>query len=236
MLRRALVLSAVLLLTIELPAFGYPVILVHEAMIDVCWKSNLKPLLPKDLPKATEAELNEAQAYVYGGSILQDMGDYLHGSHFFSDLTHYVRSGDFVEAMLRDAQNVNEYAFALGALAHYATDLEGHKLGTNVAEPLLYPKLAGKYGSPMTYEENPLAHIKTEFGFDVVQVAQQRYAPEAYHGFVGFSVSESVLNRDFEETYGLELKKALKEEERAINSYRNAVSKQIPEATPSRGA
>ncbi len=130
--------------------------------------------------------MKQAQAYVYGGSILQDMGYYPHGSHFFSDLTHYVRSGDFVEAMLRDAQNVNEYAFALGALAHYATDVEGHKLGTNVAEPLLYPKLAEKYGSPMTYEENPLAHIKTEFGFDVVQVAQQRYAPEAYHGFVGF--------------------------------------------------
>ena len=59
-------------------------------------------------PNATKDELRQAHAYAYGGAIIQDMGYYPHGSHFFSDLTHYVRSGDFVIALLRDSQDLNE--------------------------------------------------------------------------------------------------------------------------------
>jgi hypothetical protein len=57
------------------------------------------------------------------------MGYYPHGSLFFSDLTHYVRSGDFVLALLRDAIDVYGCALALGALAHYAADNEDHPMG-----------------------------------------------------------------------------------------------------------
>jgi hypothetical protein len=159
------------------------------------------------------------------------MGYYPHGSFFFSDLTHYVRSGDFVLALLRDSQDLDGYAFALGALAHYAADNEGHPLGTNRAVPLLYPKLLQKYGTVVTYEEDRLAHIKTEFGFDVLEVAQGRYAPDNYHDFIGFGVSAPLLEQAFHETYGLDLKTVLSDEDKVLGSYRHDVSQLLPKAT-----
>jgi hypothetical protein len=212
------------------PGYGYAV-LAHQALIDTTWESHVKPLLKARYPDATEAELSAAQAYAYGGSIIQDLGYYPHGSAFFSDLTHYVRSGDFVLALLRDAQNVYDYAFALGALSHYATDNQGHRLATNRAVPILYPKLKSKFGDIVTYEDDTLAHVKTEFGFDVLQVAQGQYAPESYHDFIGFEVSRPLLDQAFQQVYGVELVSVLEDEEKALNSYRRDVSKLIPEAT-----
>ncbi len=212
------------------PTRAYAV-LSHEAIIDATWETHLKPALLKKFPDATEEQLSGAQAYAYGGSIIQDMGYYPYGSHFFSDLTHYVRSGDFIVALLRDAKDLDEYAFALGAMAHYAADNDGHRIGTNRAVPILYPKLRKKYGDSVSYEQDPLAHVKTEFGFDVLEVAQERYAPDSYHDFIGFEVARDLLDRAFCETYGLELKNVLLDESRALNSYRRDVSKLLPKAT-----
>ena len=159
------------------------------------------------------------------------MGYYPHGSKLFSDLTHYFRSWGFVIALARDSQNINDYASALGALAHYSSDNNGHHLGTNLAVPMLYPKLAKKYGSVVTYEDDPIAHVKTEFGFDVIEVVQGRYTAENYHNFIGFAVSIPLLERAFLETYGLELKAIFTDEDRSINSYRNTVGNLLPKAT-----
>jgi hypothetical protein len=210
---------------------GAYAVLAHEAIIDAVWETDIKPLLLTRFPGSTEEQLSEAQAYAYGGSIIQDMGYYPYGSHFFSDLTHYVRSGDFVQALLRDAKDLDDYAFAVGALAHYAADNDGHRLATNRAVPLLYPKLQKKYGDTIWYEQDPLAHTKTEFGFDVLEVAHESYAPDGYHDLIGFEVSQDLLDRAFEQTYGLRLKDVLLDEDKALNSYRHAVSKTIPMAT-----
>jgi hypothetical protein len=206
-------------------------VLAHEAIIDSAWDTNIRPLLLKRFPQATPEELKEAHGYSYGGAIIQDMGYYPHGSHLFSDLTHYVRSGDFVLALLRDAKDVDGYAFALGALSHYAADNDGHLIGVNRAVPLLYPKLKKKYGDSVTYEDDPLAHVKTEFGFDVLEVAQGRYAPDSYHDFIGFEVSVPLLEQAFQETYGLDLKSVLSDEDKVLGSYRYDVSKLLPKAT-----
>jgi hypothetical protein len=211
-------------------SFGYSV-LSHEAIIDVVWHTHIVPLLKKRFPNATPEELRRAHAYAYGGSIIQDMGYYPYGSRFFSDLTHYVRSGDFIQAMLRDARDINEYAFALASLSHYAADNDGHRMATNRAVPLLYPELRKKYGDEVTYEDSPIAHTKTEFGFDVLEVAKQRYAPDAYRDFIGFEVAQPLLERAFKDTYGLDLNMVLKEEAKALGSYRHAVSRIIPKAT-----
>ena len=191
-------------------------VLAHEAIIDSVWDTNIRPLLLKRFPDATAEELKEAHGYAYGGAIIQDMGYYPHGSFFFSDLTHYVRSGDFVLALLHDSKDLDGYAFALGALAHYASDNEGHPIGTNRAVPLLYPKLKTKYGDSVTYEEDKLAHVKTEFGFDVLEVARGRYAPDTYHDFIGFGVSVPLLEQAFQETYGLDLKTVLINEDEVL--------------------
>jgi len=159
------------------------------------------------------------------------MGYYPYGSPFFSDLTHYIRSGDFIQALIRDAKNIHEYAFALGALAHYAADTHGHRIGTNRAVPILYPGLRKKYGDAVSYEDSQLAHVKTEFGFDVLQIARERYAPEGYHDFIGFEVARRDLDQAFLETYGLPLKEVLLNEDKALSSYRRDVSKLIPKAT-----
>jgi hypothetical protein len=206
-------------------------VLAHEAIIDSAWDTNMRPLLLRRFPDATPEQLKEAHGYAYGGAIIQDMGYYPHGSFFFSDLTHYVRSGDFVLALLRDSQDLNGYAFALGALAHYAADNDGHPIGTNRAVPLLYPKLKKKYGDTVTYEEDRLAHVKTEFGFDVLEIAQGRYAPDNYHDFIGFGVSVSLLEQAFQETYGLDLKSVLSDEDKVLGSYRHDVSQLLPKAT-----
>lgn len=90
------------------------------------------PTLLKRFPNASPDKLLQAHAYVYGGAIIQDMGYYPFGNKFFSDLTHYVRSGDFVLALIAESRDLNEYSFALGALAHYAADTSGHRLQPTV--------------------------------------------------------------------------------------------------------
>jgi hypothetical protein len=130
----------VLVLVTSPGAHGYSV-LTHEAIIDSTWDSAIRPLLLKRFPAATPEDLNGAHAYAYGGCIIQDLGYYPFGSKFFSDLTHYVRSGDFILSMIRESQDLNEYAFALGALAHYAADNNGHRMATNPSVPILYPRL-----------------------------------------------------------------------------------------------
>src|SRR5271170_237563 len=206
-------------------------VLAHEAIIDSAWDTNLRPLLLERFPSATAEELKEAHGYAYGGAIIQDMGYYPHGNKLFSDLTHYVRSGDFILALLRDSKDLDGYAFALGALSHYAADNDGHLIGVNRAVPILYPNLKKKYGEVVTYEENPLAHVKTEFGFDVLEVAQGRYAPESYHDFIGFAVSVPLLEQAFQETYGLDLNSVFSDEDKVLGSYRHDVSQLLPKAT-----
>lgn len=226
----AMLAAATLFLTCPAPSAAYSV-LSHEAIIDAAWDTNIKPLLLKRFPDSTQDELHEAHGYAYGGAIIQDMGYYPHGSLFFSDLAHYVRSGDFVRIMLQDSKDLDEYAFALGAMAHYAADIDGHSLGTNRAVPILYPKLKKKHGDFVTYEDDPLAHVKTEFGFDVLEIAKERYAPQSYHDFIGFQVALPLLEQAFRETYGLELRDVLQDESKVMGSYRRDVSKLIPRAT-----
>src|SRR5437588_1637877 len=206
-------------------------VLTHEAIVDSTWDSGIKPLLLKRFPAATADDVLAAHAYAYGGCIIQDLGYYPFGSKFYSDLTHYVRSGDFILALLRDSEDLNEYAFALGALSHYAADNNGHRMATNVAVPLLYPQLQLKFGNSVTYADDPFSHSKTEFGFDVFQAAKSRYASEAYKGFVGFQVAKRVLQRAFEDTYGLRLEQVFFNVDLAIGSYRRAVGTVLPALT-----
>jgi len=224
--------SPLLVLLIALtPAVEAYSVLTHEAIIDASWEQELKPLLLARFPGTTDDQLRDAHAHAYGGAIIQDMGYYPFGSKFFSDLTHYVRSGDFIVALIRDSQDLNEYAFALGALAHYAADNEGHPIGVNRAVPMVYPKLARKFGRVMTYEDDPNSHLKTEFAFDVVQVARGQYASQTYHDFIGFQVSKELLQRAFEATYSLPLKDQFTSIDLALGTYRFAVSELIPEMT-----
>lgn len=219
-------LAAILLLLASPQVQAYSV-LSHEAIIDSAW-DHIRGLLLQRFPAATPDQLRTAHAYAYGGSLVQDLGYYPHGSHFFSDLTHYVRSGDFIEALLRDSQDLNEYAFALGALAHYAADDDGHR-AVNRAVPMLYPELAERYGPVVTYEDDPAAHLKTEFGFDVLEVAKGQYAPDAYRDFIGFDVATPLLKRAFQDTYSIPLQ-SLGDIDRAVGSYRYTVHSTIPKA------
>jgi hypothetical protein len=205
-------------------------VLTHEETVDLVWTDQLRPLLLKRFPTLTEEQLKEAHGYAYGGAVIQDLGYYPFGSVEFSDLVHYVRSGDFVRELLAQSQDANEYAFALGALAHYASDIAGHP-AVNQAVSIQYPKLRAKYGNSVRFAEDHTSHLKTEFGFDMVQVAKNRYASEQYHDFIGFQVSKSLLERTFPIVYGVELKDVLAHEDLTIGSYRFAISRMIPQMT-----
>ena len=226
-IRIVAILMATLLCTSS--SFAYSV-LTHEEIVDLVWTNELRPLLLQRFPDLTEEQLTEAHSYAYGGAVIQDLGYYPFGSVEFSNLVHYVRSGDFVQELLRQSQDANEFAFALGALAHYASDIAGHP-AVNQAVSIQYPKLRAKYGNSVRYAEDHTAHLKTEFGFDMVQVAKNRYASQQYHDFIGFQVSKPLLERTFPIVYGVELKDVLAHEDLAIGSYRFAVSRLIPQMT-----
>ncbi|MGY3089539.1 hypothetical protein ACVWYF_002587 [Hymenobacter sp. UYAg731] len=229
MLRIYSCLLVLLLALASRPAAGYAV-LTHQANIDSTWERCLVPAIMKRYPGSTPEQLVDAKAYAYGGAIIQDMGYYPFGSVLFTNLTHYVRSGDFVHNLIDEARDLNDYAFALGALAHYSADLDGHAEGTNRAVPLVYPELKAKYGNAVTYEQGPKQHSQLEFSFDVVQLASGKYHSQDYHQKIGFKVSKAPLERAFLKTYGLELGQVIVNVDLSIASYRFAVSQLIPTA------
>ncbi|PYT26283.1 MAG: hypothetical protein DMG57_22090 [Acidobacteria bacterium] len=173
---------------------GYSV-LSHEALVDAVWDPLIKQLLLRAYPDASEADVVKAHTYAYGGSVIQDMGYYPFGNRYFSDLAHYVRSGDFIKSLFDEAQDIDEYAFALGTLAHYAADNYGHPLAVNLSVPEMYPELRKKYGKSVTFAQDPKAHVMVEFSFDVAQVAGGGYLPGTYHNFIGFEVAQKSLER-----------------------------------------
>jgi hypothetical protein len=205
-------------------------ILTHEQVVDLLWEDRLQPMLKARFAGLTDEQLKEAHAYAYGGSLVQDMGYYPFGNKYFSDLTHYVRTGDFVAALVKDAQTANEYAFALGALAHYAADNAGHP-AINQAVAMEFPKLRKKYGDVVTYEDSPRSHIRAEFGFDMTEVAKNHYTSDRFHDFIGFEISQPLLERVFPEVYGLNFSDVIHNEDLAIGTFRRAVSQVIPEMT-----
>jgi hypothetical protein len=205
-------------------------VLTHEEIVDLLWRDEIQPLLLARYPGLSDDQMREAHAYAYGGAVIQDLGYYPFGSQEFSNLVHYVRSGDFVRELLLESQDIDEFAFALGALSHYASDIAGHP-AVNQAVAIEYPKLRAKFGKSVRYAQDKTAHLKTEFGFDTVQVAKNRYASQQYHDFIGFQVSKSLLERVFPVVYGVELKDVLTHEDLAVGSYRFAVSRLIPQMT-----
>ena len=222
-------IAALLLLVSPSSSAGYSV-LAHEALIDLAWADQIAPLLKRRFPAASTQEVREARAYAYGGSLIQDLGYYPFGSHFFTNLVHYVRSGDFVEALIRESRTVDEYAFALGALAHYASDNAAHPT-VNHALPMIYPKLRAKYGDDVLFADSPARHVMVEFAFDVLQVARGQFKSDAYQNLIGFEVARPLLERAFYETYGLELKEVFGDVDLAIGTYRKAASQIIPDVT-----
>jgi len=227
MARLAVWLLTILLLTNSASAYS---VLTHEQIVDDSWDSQIAPQLRRAFPDATAEQVRQARAYSYGGCLIQDLGYYRFGNRTFSDLTHYVRTGDFVSALIRNASNVNEYAFALGALAHYASDNTGHP-AVNRIVPLQFPKLARKYGDVITYAEDRKTHIRSEFGFDVIQVAKNRYTPEIWRSRIGFEVPPAALDRAFRETYGLGLDDVFSDLENALGTYRWAITDFVPQIT-----
>ena len=205
-------------------------VLTHEQVVDLLWEDRIQPMVKARFPDLTDKQLREAHAYAYGGSLVQDMGYYPFGSRYFSDLTHYVRTGDFVMGLLQESRTANEYTFALGALAHYAADNSGHPMVNHVVA-MEFPALQKKFGDVVTYANSPKAHIRAEFGFDMTQVAKNRYTSDRYHDFVGFEISQGLLERVFPKVYGIKFDDVVDDEDVAIGSFRHAVSKVIPEMT-----
>ena len=202
--------------------------LTHETIIDIAWDSGIKPVLLSRYPNTTPDQLRIAHGYAYGGSVIQDAGYYPFGHPSFSDLTHYVRTGDFVTNLIHQARDVNELAFALGALSHYIGDTMGHMDAVNPSVAIEFPDLARKYGSVVTYEESPHAHVRTEFAFDIDQLSHSRFAPAGYLRHVGFHVPRGLLERAFYTTYGLPLSSVIGNESHAIESYDWSVRQFLP--------
>lgn len=206
-------------------------VFAHEAVIDASWEKYLKPAIKARYPNVADTTLKNAHAYAYGGSLIADMGYFPFGNVYFTNLAHYVRSGDFVDNLLNESENVYEYAFALGALSHYVTDKYGHSLATNLAVPVIYPKMREKFGNVVTYDDNHITHSRMEFAFDVIQTAKGNYSPQAYHDFIGFKVARPVLERAFLKTYGQPLTSVFSDLDLTIGTFRWTVKNLLPGIT-----
>ncbi len=226
---RSLMALLLLLLIPARPAAAYSV-LSHEEVVDMAWLTTIVPMLKARFPNMTDADIVTAHSYAYGGSVIQDIGYYPFGNPYYSDLLHYVRTGDFVSSLIRESKDPNEYAFALGALAHYCGDVYGHP-AVNVATANEFPKDRKLFGHIVTYDNDKVAHLRTEFGFDVIQVAHGRYSQQNYRDFIGFQVSKTLLENAFQETYGVPMNSVMTHEDLAIATYRKAVSSIIPNMT-----
>lgn len=178
-------------------------LLSHEQLIDLTWDDSIVPLLKSQYPNLTPAELDRARSFAYGGCVIQDMGYYPFGDGFFSDLTHYVRTGDFVLALFRNAHNANELAFAAGALSHYVGDSIGHSEATNRAVAMQFPKLAARYGDSVNYAEGKHQHVQVEFAFDIDEIGKHHLAPIEYLRHIGLRVPTHQLALAFYQTYGI---------------------------------
>jgi hypothetical protein len=227
---RLFVLTSLFLLFFPLSSGAYSV-LTHEALIDANWESTILPALRQKYPTATEEDLKSARAYAYGGAVAPDMGYYPFGSKLFTNLVHYVRSGDFVQSLLDEERNLNEFAFALGVLCHYMADTYGHPLGTNKSVPIVYPKVGKKFGNVVTYAQDKTSHLRMEFGFDVLQTGRGNYASASYHNFIGFSVADSLLGRAFSKTYGLDINSVFPNLSLAVGTFRWTVKNLFPSIT-----
>ena len=191
----------ILFTLIFIRSFSYS-ILTHEAIVDAAWEGTIRPALLAKYPEGDNPEaLRNAKAFAYGGAIMPDMGYFPFGNKMFTNLIHYVRGGDFINALISQATNMNELAFAYGAMAHYTSDNYGHPIGVNPSVPLLYKKMKKKFGDYVIYSQNPISHRRVEFAFDIIQVSRGQYAPKAYHNFIGFMVAEEQLKRAFLQTY-----------------------------------
>ncbi len=207
---------------------GAYAIFTHQELIDLVWDRSIRPVLLERFPGLSERQLNEARAYAYGGSVIQDMGYYPVGHPYFSELTHYVRTGDFVAALFRTARNADEFAFAIGALSHYVGDSIGHAEAVNPAVGATFPNLVHKFGPVVSYEEAPIDHARVELGFDIAQLAKRRYTPEQFRRHVGFRVADQALDRALLETYGFGLGSTLGHVRPGAASYRFSVHRLMP--------
>jgi hypothetical protein len=216
-----------LLLASARPAGAYSV-LTHEELIDLTWTDSIRPLLLERYPNLTPGQLREARAYAYGGCVIQDLGYYPFAKPFFSDLLHYVRSGDFIRALFRNAQNADDVAFAIGALSHYFGDTIGHPRAVNLSVGKEFPALAARYGPNVNYAEGPHQHVRAEFAFDIDDIARHRLAPERYLNHIGFAVPIPLLTRAFYDTYGLDLSKTLGIHRLTLRGYRFSVRTLLP--------
>lgn len=217
------------------PFFAKPLgVFSHEAIIDAAWDKTIVPLLKSKFPNATPDQLKEAHAYAYGGAVTPDMGYYPLGSHFFTNLVHYVRSGDMIKSLLNNAQNLNQFAFAIGFLSHYYADNFGHPMATNKSVPLVYEKMKRKFGDNVTYADNKISHMRMEFAFDVLEIAKGNYASPQYHAIIGFKVDTALLSKAFTETYGLNINKVFKNHLSAtVEVFRFTIANIIPVITKS---
>ncbi|MFL5740433.1 MAG: zinc dependent phospholipase C family protein [Flavisolibacter sp.] len=230
--RRTMVFLALFLFLHLLPLSSQAYsVLTHEALVDANWDKSILPALKLKYPAATEDDLKKARSYAYGGAVAPDMGYYPFGSKLFTNLVHYVRSGDFVEELIKDQQSLNDYAFALGFLCHYMADIYGHPLGTNRSVPIVYPEIGKKFGNTVTYAQDKTSHLRMEFGFDVLQTARGDYASAAYHNFIGFSVADTLLGKAFLEIYGLDIHDVFSNFSLAIGTFRWSVKDLFPEIT-----
>jgi hypothetical protein len=224
------VLSAALVCCLfAAPSAGGYSLLTHEQLIDLTWDASIVPLLKSRYPTLTDAQLEHARAYAYGGCVIQDIGYYPYGDPFFSNLTHYVRAGDFVINLFRNAGNANELAFAVGALSHFIGDAIGHSEATNHAVAVEFPKLKAKYGDTVNYAQGASEHVRTEYAYDINEIAHRRFAPYHYLSHIGLEVPQRQLEQAFYQTYGIaEDFSQGKGKKVNVKGYRSAVRSFIP--------
>jgi len=102
---------------------------------------------------------SEVRRAFLAGCLGPDMGMFPGGESLFSDLAHYVRSGELARAMIRCATSDTSRAFAWGWATHVLADALIHPF-INVAAG----DVRGR--ETLTYADDPGLHLVVEIGAD----------------------------------------------------------------------
>ena len=150
----------------------------HVLHIEIA--SRLRHLLPKG---------DDVVEALYCGALAPDMGMLPGSDRLFTDLAHYLKTGELARCLVSKANSAIETAYAWGWVTHVLADAG------------LHPAINRASGDH-SWAESPTSHMRVEFGLDFQRLGDQ---PSLGGARVRSTPGPSLLASAYMEVYGLQV-------------------------------
>jgi len=193
---------------------------------------HINALLLKKIPAGKPRRIEQAQAYAYGGAIIQDSWLLPIRQPLFKR-PHAFTSAAAIssKALLARRQGCPRVRFSPSVRSRITL-----RTTTVIASaptepfPICYRPPEEIRRQRFVLRTTGWRHVKTDLVSTSTKSAE-RYAPDSYHDFIGFEVSRPVFEQAFRETYALS-ERVLCERKTKFSSYRHDVSSIQSHASP----